>query len=175
MQMETLRAGWTKLSPTNLTGSFAATFSAPTLTKPSGARYIDLNSDGGTTCNALLFKFFGTDAANEGFLARIWGIAEWVNPTTRRVSYEFALLCELSITLGNNAGAAGCMIEAADFEADTIELTYGNDDVTVSLVSPANDLRGASALVDTLGHGMIAVEGDLNSSTASWNAAYKRQ
>lgn len=178
MILDTLRSGWTKLSDTNLTGSFSSTFAKSTTTKPTGARYIDLNSDGAKTCNALLFKFWMTNAQDLTLKVRLWGVSEWVNPTAndpKIVSYEFALLAELLVTSGNIQGTANCMIGASDFEADTIALTYGNDDVGVSIVSPGNDVRGACVLVDTLGFGLIAVEGDLNSSSVSWNAGYKRQ
>ncbi len=174
MQLETLRAGWIKGKATNFTGA-SFTDLKSTKAKPSGDGVFDLNSLGATTCNALLFRFWGTDTNNETFKVRIWGVAEWKDPASDVISYEWTLLAELLCTLGNIQGTAGCMIGSSDFEVDTITLTYGNDDVAISIVSPANDVRGAYALVDTLGHGIVVVDGDRNSSAASWNFGMKRQ
>lgn len=174
MEIETLRSPWVKGKATNFTGA-SYTGIVPTTTRPAvNANYgvIDLNAIGSKTSNALKFKFFGTSANNQNFNIRIWGGDEcYIDPAT---SYEFVLLCELAITLGNLAGVTGTAMASTDFEADTIALTYGNDDVAVSIVSPANDVRGASILVDTQGSGFVIVDGDRNSSAASWNYLYKR-
>lgn len=173
MEVETVRAPWVKGKLTNFTGvSFAALKS--TLTKPSGDGIIDLNSEGGVTANALLFKFFGTDTNNENFNIRIYGWAECKGLGTDKDSWELVLLCQLAVTLGNLAGTANCMITATDFEADTIAVTYGDDKVSVDVVSNAADVRGAHIVVDTKGFGLVQVDGDLNNSAVSWNYGYKR-
>lgn len=177
MELETLRAEWVKGSPTNFTSDFSATYGQSAVVQPdpgSDAKLIDLNQDGAKTCNALLLKFWGAGANNNTMNARIWGISRCITRATGKSSWEFTLLCQLAITFGNLAGVSGGMIVSSDFEADTYVVTYGAENVSVYQVS-TTDVRGAYVAVDTMGNGMIAVEGDRNSSATNWNFGWKKQ
>jgi len=172
-ELATRRSDWAKGSATNFTtASFSATFGQSTFTEPTGDKWIDLNKIGAKTCNGIIFKFFGAGSNNNTGKYRIWGASTWYNRATSRTSWEFLLLAEFAVIFGNLAGIAGCMITNSDFECDTITLTYGNDDVTVSIVSPGNDVRGAHAMIDKLSVGYVGVETDLDSSATSLKYAY---
>lgn len=171
---ETQSGPWTKAKATNFTSSFATLRS--TLTKPViGDAIIAMahSEAGGIIANNLLIRPFGTDTNNNTFKLCVVGwdrclVAAGV------YSWEMILLAELLCTFGNIQGATGCAIAAADFEVDTIALTYGNDDVSIDIVSPANDVRGASFAIDCKGCQIVQVDGDLNASAASWNFLYKK-
>ncbi len=169
MNLSTQRHPWKKLQATNFTDtSFAARKS--TLTRPTGAGVIDLGSGNANVLNTVLLKFFGTDTNNQNFNVRVLG---WDQETTTG-SWEFQLLAQFAVTLGNLAGTALCAMVAADFEADTIAVTYGNSNVSAEVISPANDVRGAVARVDAYGATIIEVLFDRNSSAVSANALWKR-
>lgn len=143
---------------------------------PSGVQAHQPTGD--EQANSIIFRFFGTDANNESFSARVWGITRGTGTvvTTETRSWEVILLAEFLVTLGNLAGVAGTQIVAADFEADTIVRTYGaTEDVAVS--SPTNDVRGAWARLDHLAFPLLGVEFDdaVNSgaAAASCNALFR--
>lgn len=173
MEIETVTGPWTKLKATNFTNASFGTLKS-TLTEPSGDGVIDLavpetKGRGGSVDNALILKFFGTSASDQTANCRVWG---WALEATT-LSWENVLLAQFALTLGNLAGTASCAITASDFEVDTIALTYGNDDVVVSIVSPGNDVRGAYVMLDAIGFPKLQVEFDRNSSAASLNALYR--
>ncbi len=134
---------------------------------------------GGDTPNSIMFRFFGENASNDSFSARIWGITKGNSTvgSTKTQSWEATLLAQLLITLGNITGIAGTLIEpTTSFEADTIALTYGaTQDIVLN--SPANDLKGSFARIDHLAFPIIAVEFDdaVNTGTAAdaCNALYR--
>lgn len=118
--------------------------------------------------NSIELRFFGENASNDSFSARIWGLTRGSSlvGSTATESWEATLLAELLITLGNIQGVDGTLIENASFEADTIVKTYGaSEDIVIC--SPANDLRGAWARIDHRSFPMIGIEFDdaVNSGT----------
>lgn len=144
----------------------------PTLARPSFAA-------GEEHPNSIQFRFFGENASNDSFSARIWGITEGKDlvGSTATHSYEATLLAELLITLGSRTGVLNTLIEpTTSFEADTIATTYGATGDVV-LLSPANDLKSAWARVDHTGYPIVAVEFDdaVNSGTPAdaCNALYR--
>lgn len=169
VNLMTVANSWTKLASSN----FATTFGTlkSTLTEPTGSNVIKtLNSGAGAAIqNAILLRFFGTNASDNTGKVRVWG---WSKESSTG-SWENVLLAEFAITLGNIQGTANCAITANDFEADTITLTYGNDDVDVSINSPANNVRGAYAQVDIKGSQKVQIEFDINSSATDLNCLYK--
>ena len=129
---------------------------------------------GAMTPNAMQFRFFGDNAQNLTFSARIWGIEEGVGTvsTTAMHSWEPTLLAQLLVTLGNVNGVASTLIEAASFEADTISLTYGaSQDAVIS--SNAADLKQAWAAIDIHAFPLIAVELDDGASATACNGLYR--
>jgi hypothetical protein len=131
------------------------------------------NQFGGLVQNWLLLRPYGTDANDEAFNMRVWGMRAALGDTDGDVSYEFQLLAQFACTLGNIQGAANCLIGASDFECDTITLTYGAT-ADVQIVSPANNERGAWCAVDMRGCVCPLVDFDMNSSAASANALWAR-
>lgn len=127
-------------------------------------------SSGGETPNAIQFRFFGDDANNKSFSARVFGIEQGISTvgTTKTISWEATLLAQYLITFGNINGATGTMVDAGSFEADTIVLTYGvtNDN---AIQSNANDVHGAMVRLDHQGFPILAVEFDetVNSGSAA--------
>jgi hypothetical protein len=123
--------------------------------------------------NAVELRFFGRDAANETFLARVWGFTKGIGSPggTATECWERVLLAQFTLTLGNIAGVAGTLIEASDFEVDTITLTYGAS-ADVSISSPANDLP-AKVRIDHQGYPILGIELDDNVSAAEVNALYR--
>ncbi len=172
MMLRTQKGSFRKLRATNFATTFSTTLAKSGKTAPIVAGvitdgFVDLGADkGNLTVNALVLLFFGTNTNNNTGKVRIWGVD--IEESTG--SYEWTLLAELGITLGNIQGTAGCAITSSDFEADTITLTYGN----ARLTSPANDVRGAQAVVDTLGHGWAYIEFDTNSSATDLNCLVKK-
>ena len=181
MTLASRGSAWRRLFATNVSAANAAFVSgglaARLHTNPftSGTNLAVLDPRGGGVAgaempNSLLLRFFGTDANNESFSARVWGIelGNSLVGSTQTKSWEPTLLAQLLVTFGNLAGVAGTQIAAADFEADTIALTYGaSQDIVIN--SPANDLRNAWARIDMLGFPQIAIEMDdaVNSGAAA--------
>lgn len=169
---------WEKLKATNFTdASFPAL--VPRLGRPSGDGVISMKAEGqhgAPTQNAILFRFFGTGTNNQNFNARVYGWDACPNAKQPNYNtpYHFVLLAQLAITLGNLGGVANTGIEAADFEADTVVVTYGNDDIDISHNSNAGDVRGMYVRVDTMGCELVQVTFDRNSSAASANCLYKK-
>lgn len=170
MNLTTARHPWRKLKATNFTDNgFAARQS--TLTRPSGNYVVyDLPDGTQTSLNTLLLRPFGTATNNNTFSIRVLG---WDKELTTG-SWEFQILCELACTLGNIQGTASCAIAAADFEADTIAVTYGNANVSVEAVSPANDVRGAVARIDTYGAQIVECLFTTGGVATSMNVLWKR-
>lgn len=126
---------------------------APTLTAPSGigdaaAQTTSAVWDIGPadeTHNGAVINFFGAGADNATFSARIikWRKAPG-NGTTQADTWIPTVLAELACTLSTQVGVAGGVIVATDRLVDTISLTgtTANDDVSISIVSPANNTMG---------------------------------
>lgn len=174
MNINTVASPWVKLYSANSTnasfGTVKSTTTKPTVSSTSGVfECLAGAAPGALVQNAVLLRFFGAGSNNNTGKVRVWG---WSQERTTG-SWENVLLAEFAITLGNLAGAASCAIASTDLEADTITLTYGNDDVDVSINSNAADVRGAYARVDTQGSQLVQVETDLNSSSTSLNCLYR--
>lgn len=173
----TTAESWRKLKATNFeTTSFAATLGQSTKTKPvadADTGLIEMiPSDirpGASAPDSLLLKFFGAGSNDQTFSCRIF--ARSLEESMQ--SWESVLIAQFALTLGNLAGAAGCAILDTDLECDTIVLTHGNDDVDVSIVSPANDIRGANARIDGLGGRLVTVHFDMTGAT-SGNLLYRK-
>lgn len=104
----------------------------------------DIANNGNCGQNGIVVKPYGAGANNNTLSVRIIGwtkIIEQGDETT--ASWEPTLLAEIACTLSSTPiGLAGKLVVATDLFADTITLTYGNDNITISRMSPANDLAG---------------------------------
>lgn len=176
---------WKRLFATNLVAASANFVSGGLAAKPyltpfaagTNLALIDMReggAPGAAICNSIIFRFFGNNANNLTFSARIWGIEEGSDNviTVATKSWEVTLLAQFLATLGNVNGVAGTLIAAADFEADTIATTYGaTNDITLN--SNATDVKQAWARLDNLGFPQIGVELDDGGSATSCNGLYR--
>lgn len=186
---------WKRLFDTNLPAATAAFTSGGLAARPGATPFvataalaiIALNdipvsekpalATGESEPNSVAFRFFGNNANNCSFSARIYGITAGGGTvgTTKTQSWEATLLAELLVTFGNINGIAGTLIPAADFEADTIAITSGNTNY-IQLLN-TTDVKQAWAQIDHLAFPALAVELDdaVNSGTpaTACNALYR--
>ncbi len=175
---QTMARVFKKLKATNFTTtSFAATLGASTKTRPVAGDDVGLidflsgeRMSGVVVPNSLLIRLFGAGADGNTFNARFLG---WRQESTTN-SWESVLLAEVVATLGTGAGAAGCAITATDLVVDTISLTHGNDDIDLSIVSPALNVHGAYLKLENHGSGLVTVHFDMVTAT-SGNALVSEQ
>lgn len=166
MLIETLATPWVKARETSSTASsFAAKI--PTLTEPSGAGVFNLGKDGALARNGLMALGYGTGADNATFDVKIIGWRS-VGLGTELIWIP-TVLAGITCTLSAITGVAGGALVAADRVVDTMTLmtALGTANVSVELVSPANDLDPAHAVVDLKGSGKIEVHFDLTGATAA--------
>lgn len=123
--------------------------------------------------NAVELRFFGRNAQNLTFSARVWGYTKGIGSPggTAVECWERVLLAQFLCTIGNIAGVASTLIEASDLEVDTISLTYGAS-ADVSISSPANDLP-AYVRLDHQGYPILGIELDDGASATEVNALYR--
>ena len=133
--------------------------------------------DGGKCANAAIFQPFGTTTNDTTFLMRILGwryFAAGKRGLTGLPFWYYTNLCEFTCTLSSGAacvmGVTDGAFSASNLFCDTIALvgTSGNDDVSIDIVSPANDTP-AHVVVDMKGASIGEVIFDRNSSAASAN------
>jgi len=178
MLIETRSSPWRKLRATNFTPGTLANPAPMRVTVPGDKSSGQLDGPwgdgvvevcqrgGGVSPEWCAVKPFGTDLADE-----IFNLCLGAGGTDFG-SWEFLLVCELAVTLGNVAGTAGCAITATDFEADAITVTYGNDDFSTEFVSASNDVRGATARFKLLGCQRLLFSFGTNTA-ASANLLYR--
>lgn len=171
MLIETNRGMWNRLHATNDTStSFAAHIE--TFTQPSGESVIPMGHGESpiSTPNGLTMVFFGTTSENDTFLCRVIGW-DYSLKSGKKV-WNPCVLCQVTATLGTETGITGGEI-ATSLVADTIALTYGNDDVNISIISPANNVR-AHLTLDSVGFPFVQCLFHRNSSAASCNLLYRK-
>ncbi len=115
---------------------------------------------GGETPNAIQIVPFGRDTTNQTINFRVWGVDEGSgrDGSTDVKSWEPMLLAQFQATLSAaKAGAAGSLVNASDYYADTITLTYGAGQ-DVAIQSNAADIRMAWARLDIQGFQIIVIE-----------------
>lgn len=172
MLVESLAGQFQKLRTTNFSNSAFSTLKSTTV-RPSGDGVIDLVGGaphkGGTVPPYLDVVFFGTGNDDTTFDVRVYG---WAQESTTG-SWEQILLAKLTCTLTALTGTANCAIGSADKIVDTIAMTYGNDDVDLSIVSPANNERGAHIQIDTKGCAIVQFDFDMTGATDA-NLLYRK-
>ncbi len=169
--IETVSGIMTKARTTNSTDTNFPS-KVDTLTRPSGGGVVEVNrgGGGGVVPNVCRARPYALGANNDTFNMRVIGwdklqVSQGVFQYTPQVLVEFACTC------GNITGVAGGYVLNTEFWADTISLTYGNANVSVDIVSPANDLP-AHAVFDIKAFQMIEFIFDLGTTPTSMNCLY---
>jgi hypothetical protein len=180
MQLETIFQPWRLARKVNQTSSSFVS-KLPTLTEPTGdagtatgASIIELGKPREITQNGLLLLPFGTGSDATTFSVNIIGWAQGAFPNAGNLFSWFPLLlaqlqCTISST--NTAPASGFTPNgASDFFASAISLTYGNNNVSIDIVSPGVAGLLASALLDIKGFQKIELSFSTGSSATDANA-----
>lgn len=158
---------FTELLAANSTAT-SFTANAATTTEPTGTGIVTLSRVNGRVHDNVLLVFFGTDANNETFDARVTG---WSKVGTLWVP---VVLAEFECILGAGVGVSGASVADTDFFVDTIAIDAafsGLSGTAVQVCSPTGD-QVAHVLMDMKGFAKMEVEFDLTGG-ASANCLYK--
>lgn len=103
----------------------------------------EARSGGSAVQNCIKVMLYGTDANNETVAARfyVWSLLIELGDMDTAVWIP-TLLCEVTGTLSSTiVGVSGGIVNASQMFCDTLAIvgTSGNDDVSIDIVSPAND------------------------------------
>ena len=181
MLLTTLATDGRKVRSVNCTDSSFDALAARA-TRPSGDEgtatgqaVINCRRDAGDAVsnNAFLIFPYGVGADNTTFDMRVYGWKKvTVDGNNETATWFSFLLASFSCTLSAYTGRTNGCITASERFVDTITLVGGNDDVSVDIVSPANDTP-AHALLDFKGAADIEVTFDMTGAT-SGNAVYSQ-
>jgi len=116
---------------------------------------------------------YGVGAANTTFSIQVigWTVVDQGKSTQEWIPVE---LCELLCTLGTMTGIAGGAVLDTENFADTITLTFGNDNVSVDRSSPANNGVG-HAVVSLKSFAKFELSFQTGSSATSCNALIRTE
>jgi hypothetical protein len=179
MLLETLSQRFRKARTTSTTDS-SYPARTPTNTMPSGtgnnASQTTASSVfevGGTIGsvgqNAVLAVFYGAGSDDNTFSCRFLGWRQLLPEDPSTTIWVPVTLCEVQVTLGTTTGTAGLVLLNTDRLCDIITLTTGNADVSVDVVSPA-DNTVASIVVDMKGCQLLEPIFTTGSSATNCNA-----
>ena len=168
MLFETLSTDFRKARGVNATDtSFPSKI--PTTTEPvtpatetaTSASVIELATGGALAQNSVLLVPYATGGDGDTFSIRVIGWRKLPRMTEASHLWVPVKLLELACTLSTVVGVAGAPIVAAERFADTLALvgTSGNDDVSMDLVSPADNTI-AHCLLDVKGFQKLEVTFD---------------
>lgn len=151
----TLGADFQKVRSVNCTDtSFPS--KVPTNTEPTGdagtaggASVIDLSQGNIAVHNGVALIPYGLGDENDVFAMRIIGWKR-VGTVAATLLWIPVTLAELTCTMGTSVGVAAMTILNTERFCDTIVLVTGNDDVSIDIVSPADN---------TIAHVMMDVKG----------------
>ncbi len=149
MLFETLVSRWRRARRTNTTDA-AYPARVATLTKPSGAgnavaqttsAVFNMCNDSILTQNSVLVKPYGAGANNATISMKVIAWSYLIEDgAAASAVWDYITLCEVLATLSSSiTGPSGGTVTTTDLFADTITLVSGNDDVTISITSPADD------------------------------------
>ncbi len=159
----------------------------PTITKPTGigdaaaqttSAVFDLGpteNDHASEKNRIILVPFGTGSDTNTLLMRVIGWRQCFNRNVgRREDNSLWIpvnLGEFTCTLSTAVGIAGKVVVATEIFCDTIALlsTSGNDDVDISITSPADNTI-AHVAVDLKGFQLVEVTFGRNGSATGANA-----
>ncbi len=181
MITSTLSRGWQRARKVNATDNG---FPAKSLiaAQPSGngnnaaqatASAVYSITDGTQSFNGLVIKPYGAGADDATMSVRVIGWSYLIEDNViGTAGWDPTVLVELACTLSTVVGVAGLLVINTDRFADTLALTYGNDDVSVDIVSPANNVA-AHAVVDLKGFQLVEFTFTTGASATSCNALFK--
>ncbi len=117
--------------------------------------------------NLLQLIFFGTGSDNDTFDYRVYGYSKgdtlWIP----------SLLVGGSATLSTSVGVASALVTNSYRFADTLDIDFGNSNVSAEVVSPGSGSEEIASLVlDMRGHKLIQLAFDRTGATAC-NALYR--
>ena len=159
------------LATNSTTAAYAAQADATAEPAESTPGVIDLGRGRAGVPNAVLFKFFGTDADNETGGCRVYGLKKVRDVAGGLTSYTHILLADVTFTLSARTGVASGVVGASEFYADTIARVTGVENVSDQILSPTGDVP-AHLLVDAKGCRWLKVELITGGSAASVNALH---
>lgn len=177
MQIETVSEVFRKVRSVNQTSNGYVS-KIPTITEPkgdagtaTGSSVIDTGWGGGICQNGFLICPYaiGADAATASVRVIGWRLVGTnANPLPLWIP---VLLVELAYTITSGApGLANSVILATEFFAKTITLTYGNNNISVDIVSPAQTGVLAHAVLSIKGFQKIECSFTTGGSATSCNA-----
>ena len=149
----------------------------PTATEPTGdggtagsASIVELGQGNIATQNKIIVTPYGLGDDNDVFAMRIIG---WRKIGTGSTALWIPVtLAELTCTMCAVVGVVGQTILDTEHFCDTLVLVTGNDDVSIDIVSPANDTL-AHAVLDVKGFRKIEVCFDMTTGNpTSGNCLY---
>jgi hypothetical protein len=163
----------------------------PTLTEPTGlgdsaaqataSAVLNLRNNTGSGAggpNRVIVVPFGVGSDTNTFSFRVIGwrrararSGDGTAPASNRLLWVPIVLGEFSATLSLQVGVADSLISASNRFCDTIALTgtTANDDVSIDLVSPANDTTG-HVVLDVKGFEKLEITFTTGGSATSCNA-----
>lgn len=158
--LQTISSDFNKVRSVNQTSN-GYVAKIPTATEPAGDAATATGASiqemrgvvfaGSGVQNAVILMPYGTGSNNSTFSMRVYGWRPIGLNTPTTALWIPALLCEVACTMTSTGpGIAGKIIVATELFVDTITITYGNANVSVEAVSPANDLP-AHIVVDLKG------------------------
>ncbi len=179
MLLETLASEFRKARSVNQTSNGYVS-KIPTTTEPSGdaatatgACVFDLQGSGHSVQNGIIVLPYAIASNNGTFSVRVigWRRAGPADGATPPIWIPLVLV-ELACTVSSTPiGIANSYVIATELFADTLVLTYGNDDISVDLVSPAADII-AHALIDLKGFSKLEFSFTTGGSATSCNALW---
>lgn len=118
----------------------------PTTTEPegdantsTGTSVHDLGGkNGGATQNGALFVPYCLGADGDDFSMRVigWRSIKSLTDAALKTLWVPVILVEVACEAGTAAGVAGSAVLNTEVFAESMTLTYGNDDVSIDIVSP---------------------------------------
>lgn len=173
MLLETMSLPWQKARATNYSTNGYPT-KVHTATKPSGDGVIEMTRDssGGVVQNSLVVMFYGTGSDNNTGSCRALAWSQVGNDPNTSL-WVYFILAEFAFTLSASVGVAGKQVVATERFADTVTLTYGNDDVSLDIVSPANDIP-TRVVFDCFGAQFVELIFTTGGSATDLNALYRK-
>ena len=171
--LETLSLDFTRILVANDTGT-SFTLPVQLADRPTATvGYIELRRPkDNRTNNAVMLMFFGVGNDNVTFDVRIFGVKK-IDRKTRPASTEpphdqwvHLLLADLSCTVSAAVGLANGPVLDTERYVDTFTLNDGNDDVSIDVQSPEEDMAG-HVILDTKGCEFLYFDWDMTGATSA--------